>query len=34
MTDAARILFQRLHDNGMRLITQLRVTENRSVLVS
>lgn len=34
MTDAASILMQRLQDNGMRGITRLRVTENRSVLVS
>jgi hypothetical protein len=34
VTDAARILFQRLYDNGMRQISRLRVTENRSVLVS
>ncbi len=34
MTEAARILMTRLHDNGMRQVARLRVTENRSVLVS
>jgi hypothetical protein len=34
MNDAAHILFQRLHDNGMRHISRVRATLNRSVLVS
>ena len=34
MTDASRILLKRLIDNGLRQVARLRLTENRSVLVS